>query len=61
MKIPVWAIPTFHSVHTLHGKICYDLSCDMDAMEGISTGTPSASSPIAVICRHARSYFKLLR
>jgi hypothetical protein len=43
MKNPPWAIPTFHSVHTLHSKICYDVSCDMDAVEGISTGTLSAS------------------
>jgi hypothetical protein len=43
MKIPLWAVPTFHSVHTLHSKICYDVSCDMDAVEGISSGTLSAS------------------
>jgi hypothetical protein len=42
-EIPLWAIPTFHGVHTLHAKICYALSCDMDAMEKIFTGTLSAS------------------
>jgi len=38
----LWAVPTFHRVHTLHAKICYDVSCGMDAMEKIFTGTPSA-------------------
>src|SRR6516162_1702329 len=42
MKISLWAIPTFHGVHTLHAKICYALSCDMDAMERIFIGTLSA-------------------
>ena len=42
-KIPLWAVPTFHSVHTPHAKICYALSCDMDAMEKIFTGSLSAN------------------
>jgi len=42
---PPWAVPTFHSVHTLRANICYDVSCDMDAMEGILTGTLSAKRP----------------
>ena len=41
MKIPLWAVPTFHGVHTLHAKICYAVSCDMDAMERIFTGQSS--------------------
>src|SRR5262245_16328931 len=39
---PLWVVPTFHGVHTLHAKICYALSCDMDAMEKIFTGTNSS-------------------
>ena len=37
MKILLWVIPTFHRVHTLHAKICYALSYDMDAVEKIFT------------------------
>jgi hypothetical protein len=44
-EIPLWAVPTFHCVHTLHAEICYALSCDMDAMEKIFTGTLSAKPP----------------
>ena len=39
----MWAVPTFHGVHTLHAKICYDVSCDMDAVERIFTDSLSAT------------------
>ena len=45
MKTPLWVLPTFHGVHTLHAKICYAFSCDMDAIEKIFTGTLSAKRP----------------
>src|SRR5215510_14149815 len=39
----LWVIPTIHIFHTPQAEICYSLSCDMDAMEGILTGSLSAN------------------
>jgi hypothetical protein len=55
MKAPLWAVPTFQSVHTLHTDICYDHLCGMDAMERIFTGTPSAIRYVGLIRRSLSS------